>query len=128
MQERRKISSRNLALLLVYDLLIGRGIEAREGPIKQAVLRHKSRLHAELQKIKVKRGAKSNKDLAQTLESTAGDSLTFSVALKQLSIIKLEYRDTYGLILFFGLSKMPSNIYIQRVSLAALTHSRQRKQ
>ncbi|KAH8118130.1 S-adenosyl-L-methionine-dependent methyltransferase [Phellopilus nigrolimitatus] len=63
--ERPKISSQNLALLLVHDLLFSKGIQAGDGPIKQAILRHKTRLHAELTKIKIKRGAKTLAELAQ---------------------------------------------------------------
>ena len=68
LEQERKIPSINIALLLLHDYLFGRGIEAGEGPIKQAILRHKARLHAELQRIKIKRGAKSNAELAQTLD------------------------------------------------------------
>ncbi|EJD06767.1 S-adenosyl-L-methionine-dependent methyltransferase [Fomitiporia mediterranea MF3/22] len=63
--ERQKLTSPNLALLLVHDLLFSKGkIQAGDGPIKQAVLRHKTRLQSELTKIKVKRGVKSISDLA----------------------------------------------------------------
>lgn len=64
--EKQKITSTNLALLLVHDLLLSRGIQAGDGPIKQAVLRHKTRLHAEFQKIKIKRGVRLETELAQT--------------------------------------------------------------
>lgn len=76
-QEKRKIPSDNLALLLVYDLLFGKGIEASEGPIKQAVLRHKARIHAELQRAKIKRGVKSNSELAHIQDTRAGDLFVF---------------------------------------------------
>lgn len=71
MKEERKLTSMNLALVLVHDLLLSRGIQAGDGPIKQAVLRHKTRLHGELQKIKIKRGATSNQDLVQTDQRAA---------------------------------------------------------
>ena len=64
-QEKRIITSQSLALLLVHDLLLGRGIEASDGPIKQAILRHKTRLQSEFIKIKVRRGIKNNSQLAQ---------------------------------------------------------------
>ncbi|GLB40515.1 putative class I-like SAM-binding methyltransferase superfamily, RsmB NOP family protein [Lyophyllum shimeji] len=64
-EEKKKITSLNLALVLVHDLLLAGGIQAGDGPVKQAVLRHKTRLHGEFQKIKIKRGARSNADLAQ---------------------------------------------------------------
>ena len=77
MKEERKLTSMNLALVLVHDLLLSRGIQAGDGPIKQAVLRHKTRLHGELQKIKIKRGATSNQDLVQT-DQRAGGYVTVS--------------------------------------------------
>ena len=40
--------------------------------MKQAVLRHKTRLHSELQKLKIKRGVRSNAELAQTGDERAG--------------------------------------------------------
>ncbi|KAI0833286.1 S-adenosyl-L-methionine-dependent methyltransferase [Trametes gibbosa] len=69
--QERKITSRNLALVLVHDLLLAGGIQAGEGPIKQAVLRHRTRLQSELTRLKIKRGAKSNHELAQTDDSRA---------------------------------------------------------
>ncbi|KAL1669099.1 S-adenosyl-L-methionine-dependent methyltransferase [Schizophyllum commune] len=67
----KKITSLNLALVLVHDLLLARGIQAGDGPVKQAVLRHKTRLQGEWTKIKIKRGAKSNEDLAQAGDQRA---------------------------------------------------------
>ncbi|KAG6862002.1 hypothetical protein C0995_008189 [Termitomyces sp. Mi166 len=69
--EERKITSLNLALVLVHDLLLSGGIQAGDGPVKQAILRHKTRLHGELQKIKIKRGIKANIELAQTGDQRA---------------------------------------------------------
>ena len=75
MKEERKLSSGsvNLVLILVHDLLLARGIQAGDGPLKQAVLRHKTRLHGEFQKIKIKRGATSNLQLAHNGDERAGD-------------------------------------------------------
>lgn len=73
-EENKKIKSPNLALLLVHDLLLARGIQAGDGPIKQAILRHRTRLSAELQKIKIKRGVKDAKDLAISGDPRAGPS------------------------------------------------------
>ncbi|KAG6899090.1 hypothetical protein C0993_000994 [Termitomyces sp. T159_Od127] len=70
-EERKKITSINLALVLVHDLLLSGGIQAGDGPVKQAILRHKTRLHGELQKIKIKRGVKTNDELAQTGDQRA---------------------------------------------------------
>ena len=61
--EKKLIPTTSLALVLVHDLLFSKGIEAAHGPIKQAVLRHKTRLHSELVKLKVKKGVKNNKNL-----------------------------------------------------------------
>ncbi|THG98187.1 hypothetical protein EW026_g3957 [Hermanssonia centrifuga] len=71
LKEERKITSLNLALVLVHDLLLVNGIQTSEGPIKQAVLRHKTRLRSEFQKIKIKRGVKSTTDLARTGDDRA---------------------------------------------------------
>ncbi|KAL1732081.1 S-adenosyl-L-methionine-dependent methyltransferase [Schizophyllum commune] len=67
----KKITSMNLALVLVHDLLLAKGIQAGDGPVKQAVLRHKTRLQGEWTKMKIKRGAKSNEDLAQVGDQRA---------------------------------------------------------
>ncbi|KAI6165710.1 S-adenosyl-L-methionine-dependent methyltransferase [Pisolithus thermaeus] len=71
--EERKIKSLNLnlTLVLVHDLLLSRGIQAGDGPIKQAILRHKTRLRSELQRIKIKRGAKSDLELANNGDERA---------------------------------------------------------
>jgi putative methyltransferase len=70
--ERKKITSLNLALVLVHDILLCNGIQAGDGPIKQAILRHKTRLSSEFQRIKVKQGVKSNEELAQASDDRAG--------------------------------------------------------
>ncbi|EGF79033.1 hypothetical protein BATDEDRAFT_17142 [Batrachochytrium dendrobatidis JAM81] len=51
-----------LLTVLVYDLLFGKGIK-NAGKYKDMLMRHKSRLNAELVKIKVKRKCKNNQDL-----------------------------------------------------------------
>jgi len=73
--EKKKITSLNLALVLVHDTLLANGIQAGGGPIKQAVLRHKTRLRSELQRIKIKRGVKSDLELAQAGDDRAGQSI-----------------------------------------------------
>lgn len=72
MKEEKKLTSRNLALVLVHDLLLANGIQASEGAIKQAVLRHKTRLRSEFQRIKIKKGVKSTSDLARNGDERAG--------------------------------------------------------
>ncbi|TPX69035.1 hypothetical protein SpCBS45565_g02687 [Spizellomyces sp. 'palustris'] len=52
----------SVATVLVYDFLFGRGLQT-SGNYKQIVLSHKTRLQAELAKIKIKRKVKDNKDL-----------------------------------------------------------------
>lgn len=74
MAAERKLSSRNLTLVLVHDLLLSNGIQAGDGPLKQAILRHKTRLRSEFQRIKIKRGIKLNNELAQTGDARAGKS------------------------------------------------------
>lgn len=69
-QEKKQLSQQNLALLLVHDVLLGKGIQAGEGPIKQAILRHKTRMKAELVMIKVKRGVARDEDLAPQSDSS----------------------------------------------------------
>ncbi|KAJ7739302.1 S-adenosyl-L-methionine-dependent methyltransferase [Mycena olivaceomarginata] len=69
--ERKKVTSLNLALVLVHDVLLAGGIQAGDGPIKQAVLRHKTRLRGEFQKLKIRRGATSDAELAQTGDARA---------------------------------------------------------
>lgn len=68
----RKLTSLNLALVLVHDLLLTKGIQAGDGPIKQAILRHKTRLHGEFQRIKIKRGVASNNQLALDGDQRSG--------------------------------------------------------
>ncbi len=72
LKQEKKLASRNLALVLVHDFLLAGGIQAGDGPIKQAVLRHRTRLSSEFTRAKIKRGAKSNEELAQTGDSRAG--------------------------------------------------------
>ncbi|KAL4066705.1 S-adenosyl-L-methionine-dependent methyltransferase [Scleroderma citrinum] len=71
LNEEKKITTLNLALVLVHDLLLSRGIQAGDGPVKQAILRHKTRLRGELQRIKIKRGAKADHELANNGDERA---------------------------------------------------------
>lgn len=68
--EKKILSDPNLTLLLVHDVVLGKGIQAGDGPIKQAVLRHKTRMKAELTMTKVRRGVANVEELAQQDEST----------------------------------------------------------
>jgi 25S rRNA (cytosine2278-C5)-methyltransferase len=73
-EERKKLTSLNLVLLLVHDVLLSSGgIQAGDGPIKQAVLRHKTRLRSELEKLKIKRGVRDVTELAQGGDERAGE-------------------------------------------------------
>lgn len=92
MKEERKLTSVNLALTLVHDLLLARGIQAGDGPIKQAILRHKTRLHGEFQKLKIKRGATSNEQLAHTGDERAGDGVFQELVSAHSFLIQLSYR------------------------------------
>lgn len=81
-REKKHLRSKYLSLLLVHDLLFSKGgIQAGDGPIKQAVLRHKTRLQAELAKIKIKQGVTSNEDLACEADPRAGKILILSAPL-----------------------------------------------
>ncbi|KAI0701330.1 S-adenosyl-L-methionine-dependent methyltransferase [Cytidiella melzeri] len=72
LKEERKITTKNLGLVLVHDLLLANGgIQAGDGPVKQAVLRHKTRLNSEFQRIKVKLGVKTTQDLALSQDARA---------------------------------------------------------
>jgi len=73
LKEEKKLQSENLALVLVHDLLLANGIQAGDGPLKQAILRHKTRLHSEFTRVKIRRGARSNEELAQTGDERAGE-------------------------------------------------------
>ena len=59
-------------MILIHDIMIDSGIQAGDGPIKQAVIRHKKRMHREFNRVKIKRGAKKNAELAQTDDARAG--------------------------------------------------------
>jgi len=58
--------------LLVHDLLLSGGIQAGDGPVKQALLRHKTRLRSEWQRVKIKRGAKTDGELALACDDRTG--------------------------------------------------------
>lgn len=73
LKEEKKLKPRNLVLILVHDLLLSGGIQAGDGPLKQAVLRHKTRLNSEFTRIKIKHGVKSTSELAQAGDERAGE-------------------------------------------------------
>ncbi|KAG8813089.1 hypothetical protein FRC18_002675 [Serendipita sp. 400] len=65
--EKKLLRDRNLVLVLVHDLLLSKGgIQMGDGPVKQAVLKHKTRLNAEFVKEKVKHGVSRTEDLAKS--------------------------------------------------------------
>jgi putative methyltransferase len=72
LKQERKITSHSLALVLVHDLLLAGGIQAGDGPVKQALLRHKTRLRSEWQRVKIKRGAKTDGELAVADDDRTG--------------------------------------------------------
>lgn len=78
MKAERKLTSMSLVLVLVHDLLLAKGIQSGDGPIKQAILRHKTRLHGEFQKLKIKRGAASTSDLAKMADERSGQQTGFT--------------------------------------------------
>ena len=72
LKQEKKITSHNLALVLVHDLLLSGGIQAGDGPVKQATLRHKTRLRSEWQRAKIRRGAKTDNELALACDDRTG--------------------------------------------------------
>ena len=72
LKQEKKITSHILALVLVHDLLLSGGIQAGDGPIKQALLRHKTRLRSEWQRVKIRRGAKTDSELALACDDRTG--------------------------------------------------------
>lgn len=60
LEKKLKISN-NLAVLLVHDLLLSKSgrIQCGKHPVKEAILRNKTRLQAELTKLKLKHGVQS---------------------------------------------------------------------
>ena len=80
LKEERKITSHNLALVLVHDLLLSGGVQAGDGPVKQALLRHKTRIRSEFQRVKIRRGAKSDSELALEDDVRAGTHHFFAPA------------------------------------------------
>jgi putative methyltransferase len=72
LKNEKKIISHNFALVLVHDLLLSGGIQAGDGPVKQALLRHKTRLRSEWQRVKIRRGAKADGELALADDVRAG--------------------------------------------------------
>ncbi|KAH3662610.1 hypothetical protein OGAPHI_005862 [Ogataea philodendri] len=60
-----------MALLLVHDLLFSKGgrIHSKHHPLKDAIVRNKTRLHAELTKLKLKHGVRSLEDLIEDDET-----------------------------------------------------------
>jgi len=72
LKEEKKISSHSLALVLVHDLILTGSIQAGDGPVKQAVLRHKTRLRGEWQRIKIRRSARTDSELALAGDVRAG--------------------------------------------------------
>ncbi|EFR04272.1 hypothetical protein MGYG_07281 [Nannizzia gypsea CBS 118893] len=69
-----------LSLLLVYDFLLSkRGIAAPSNhPLRLAVERHKSRINAELTKLRIRRGCASKEELKQKLLQDKQATETFS--------------------------------------------------
>ena len=106
----KRITSLNLALVLVHDLLLARGVQAGDGPVKQAVLRHKTRLQGEWTKMKIKRGAKSNDDLAQVGDQRAG-MCEMLVDGSFAELAQLSYHATSASIPISGLSTKRSSRY-----------------
>jgi len=76
LKQERKIKSPNLALVLVHDFLLAGGMQAGDGAIKQAILRHKTRLHAEFTQLKIRQRVVNNSDLAQEVAISTCERLS----------------------------------------------------
>lgn len=106
-EERKKLTSLNLALVLVHDVLLAGGIQAGDGPLKQAILRHKTRLHGEFQKLKIKRGVSSNAELVQSGDARAGSLFPLPFVLGMLEcFVQPRFRAMSGSTPDCGLSQM----------------------
>src|SRR5262249_47504128 len=88
----------------------------------QAVLRHKARLHAELQRVKIMRGVQSNSQLAQGVDPRTGSfTRPLNLRIPTLCFMKKESHDTFASIRFRGQPKMLSNSFFPK---ALNLHSR----
>lgn len=104
LKQERKIKSPNLALVLVHDLLLAGGMQAGDGAIKQAILRHKTRLNAELNQLKIRQGAVKNSDLVQEVSINTCERLSvFHFLVSLNSWIQQRYLVTSASIQSFGL-------------------------
>ena len=56
----------HLCMILVYDFLFGQGVQTR-GKLKDCIMKHKTRLKAELVKAKIKVGVVKNEDLSKEI-------------------------------------------------------------
>ena len=93
----KKVSD-GLLMLLIHDLLFsskGR-IQLKKHPIKDAILKHKTRLSAELTKLKVKFGVKSAADLPNLIEDVA------PVKWFRINLLKTSRKDFFEKHSFFA--------------------------
>lgn len=103
--EKKHLHSKYLTFLLVHDLLFSKGgIQAGDGPIKQAILRHKTRLQSELAKIKVKQGVISNEDLAREVDPRAAQIPRYV----RVNTLKWELKDALEYLSSKGFSEYTS--------------------
>ena len=104
LKQERKIKSPNLALVLVHDLLLAGGMQAGDGAIKQAILRHKTRLNAEFNQLKIRQRAVNNSDLVQEVPNNTCERLSvFHFLVSLNSWIQQRYLVTSASIQGFGL-------------------------
>lgn len=123
MKQERKITTVNLALVLIHDLLLARGIEAGDGPIKQSILRHKTRLHAEFQKIKIKRGVTLNEQLALGGDERFGAVVHRPTACSSSNLLQHKFLAMYESTHALGASIVLSNHLLPVASVSG-THLR----
>lgn len=81
-----------MALILVHDLLFGKGIQCG-GELKQSIYKHKTRLHAELVRVKIKRKAKDNKDLISEKIRTSLEASDKMPRYIRVNLLKISVED-----------------------------------
>ncbi len=70
-----QLSDRNLALVLTYELLMGKGDIGGGGKAKAAVLACKTRLNSELARLKIRRKVSANRECGLSRALTVGSPL-----------------------------------------------------
>ncbi len=78
MKDVKGLCDESMTLVLCYDLLLGTGKIAGGGRVKQAIVSRKARLSAELVRVKLKKGAVTNEQLARDDNAGGGESALYA--------------------------------------------------